>query len=102
MTMKTGGKIHLVLPILIILVGVGWLLTVQGYAPEINWLWTLGLAVIGLLTFLGGFNKFSVVVGPFFLLASGMSVLRQTGDLRLEIEVPVLVISAGVLLLIAQ
>ena len=31
-----------------------------------------------------------------------MSVLRQTGNLSLEIEVPILVISIGVLMLVAQ
>jgi hypothetical protein len=44
----------------------------------------------------------SVVPGPFFLLASLLSVLRQTGQLSLDVEVPVLFISIGVLLLVAQ
>jgi len=41
-------------------------------------------------------------VGPFFLLASVLSVLRQTDYLSLNVEIPVLVISIGVLLLVAQ
>jgi hypothetical protein len=93
----------LIIPVLIIVVGVGWLLTAQGIGPGINWVWTLGLGVIGILTFVvSGFDKVSVVLGPFFLLASMVSVLRQTGQLALDIEVPVLVISIGVLLLVAQ
>jgi hypothetical protein len=93
----------LVIPILIIVVGVGWLLTAQGFGAGINWVWTLGLGVIGILAFvLSGIDKFSVVVGPFFLLASLLSVLRQTGQLSLETEVPVLVIGVGTLLLVAQ
>lgn len=94
----------LILSILIITVGVGWLLTARGFAPGINWVWTLGLGVVGILSFVlsGGLDKLSVVVGPFFLVASVMSILRQTGGLRPEIEVPVLVILFGVLLLIAQ
>jgi hypothetical protein len=94
----------LVIPILIITVGVGWLLTAQGFAPGVNWIWTLGLAVVGILTLVvsKGFDKASVVIGPFFLLASLLSVLRQMGNVRLEIEVPLLVISIGVLLLVAQ
>jgi hypothetical protein len=55
------------------------------------------------LTFVvSGVDKVSVVVGPFFLLASVLSVLRQTGSLRLDVEVPVLVIGIGVLMLVAQ
>jgi hypothetical protein len=101
--MPSTNKAPLVIPILIIVVGVGWLLTAQRVEPGINWVWTLGLGVIGILTFVvGGFDKVSVTVGPFFLLASLLSVLRQTGTLSLEVEVPVLVISIGVLLLIAQ
>src|SRR5947209_9221420 len=101
--MRSNKRTPLVIPVLIIVVGVGWLLTAQGFAPGINWLWTLGLGVIGVLTFVvSGFDKVSVVVGPFFLLASVLSVLRQAGSLRLDIEVPVLVISIGVLMLVAR
>ena len=102
--MTTNSRAPLVIPILIIVVGVGWLLTAQGFGPSINWVWTLGLGVIGILTFVisKGFDKVSVVIGPFFLLASLLSVLRQTGQLSLDIEVPVLVISIGALLLLAQ
>jgi len=102
--MAPNSRAPLVIPILIIVVGVGWLLTAQGIAPGINWVWTLGLGLIGILTLVvsKGIDKVSVVLGPFFLLASLLSVLRQVGRLRLDIEVPVLVISIGVLLLVAQ
>ena len=101
--MQSNYRAPLVIPILIIVVGVGWLLTAQGFGPGINWVWTLGLGVIGILTLvLSGFDKVSVVLGPFFLLSSLLSVLRQTGNLGLDIEVPVLVITIGVLLLVAQ
>jgi hypothetical protein len=102
--MSSNSRAPLVIPILIIVVGVGWLLTAQGFGPGINWIWTLGLGVIGVLTFVvsNGFDKVSVVIGPFFLLASMLSVLRQAGQLNLDIEVPILVISIGVLLLVAQ
>jgi hypothetical protein len=74
-----------------------------GVNPEINWVCSLGLGVIGILTFVvSGFDKVTIVLGPFLLLASVLSVLRQTGTLRLEIEVPALVISVGVLLRVAQ
>ena len=91
------------LPWLLITLGVAWLLSTLGFVPKIDWLWTLGLAVVGLLTLAtGGINKFSIVVGPFFLLASLLSVLRQTGLLTLNLEVPVLLIAVGLLMLVAR
>ncbi len=92
------------LAILIITVGVGWLMTVQNIVPGMNWVWTLGLLLTGVLTFVfnRGINKFSVVAGPFFVIASLLSTLRQTGRLALETELPILVILVGVLLLVSQ
>jgi hypothetical protein len=55
------------------------------------------------LTFvLGGVDKVTVAIGPFFILASCLSTLRQTGRLSVDMEIPILVIAAGVLLLIAR
>jgi hypothetical protein len=100
--MPSDSRTRFVIPILTIVVGTGWLLTVEEYGG-INWIWTLGLGAIGILTFvLSGFDKVSATVGPFFILASLLSILRQTGRLRVDVEVPVLVIGAGVLLLVAQ
>ncbi len=85
-------KTTLILPVLMIAVGCGWLLTVLGVAPEVDWIWTLVLAILGLMTFvLGGFDKVTLVIGIFLLAASGLSLLRQSGQLPLNIEVPVLV-----------
>ena len=99
----SSNKSGLVLPFLIITVGFGWLLTTLGVAPQINWVWTLGLAVVGFTTFaVSGVDKASVVIGTLFLLASLFSVLRQTGKLQLDTEVPILVIATGVLLLIVR
>src|SRR5436190_22587730 len=92
----------LAIPLLLITLGVGWLLMTMGVVPQIDWVWTLGVAVIGVLAFaLGGFDKVTFVVGTFFLLASFLSILRQTGRLRIDVEIPVLVIAAGVLMLVA-
>ncbi|HVJ69812.1 MAG TPA: hypothetical protein VM510_17675 [Caulifigura sp.] len=92
------------LAVLIITVGVGWLLTVRNVMPGINWIWTLSLFIVGLLTFIitKGIDRVSVIVGPFFVIASLLSTLRQTGRLAFDTEVPLLVIVSGVLLLIAQ
>ena len=98
------AKGPLVLAILIITVGVGWLLTAQGIGPGIDWVWTLGLGVVGFLTFVlsGGVDKVSVVLGPFFIVASFLSILRQRGQLRVDTEIPILVILVGVLMLLAR
>jgi hypothetical protein len=93
-----------ILALLIITVGVGWLLSAQGFGRGIDWVWTLGLGMVGIATFVlsGGPDKLSVVLGPFFLVSSLLSVLRQTDRLKIDTEVPILVILIGVLLLIAQ
>ena len=102
-TPMNADKKTLILPFLLIAVGAGWLLTTLGIAPGVDWIWTLGLAAVGLLTFsVSGLDKITVVLGPLFILASSLSILRQTGRLHLDIEVPILVIVAGVLLLAAR
>ncbi|MBX7168726.1 MAG: hypothetical protein K1X74_20485 [Pirellulales bacterium] len=96
---------HLIgLGLVMITVGTGWLLNALGLGPEINWVWTLALAAIGVLSLAQGgrIDKFNVIVGPWFLIASALSVLRQAGLLVLDVEVPLLVIAGGALLVIAQ
>jgi hypothetical protein len=93
----------LLLPILLVIVGVGWLLTSLGVLPGIDWVWTSSLAAVGILPFvLSGIDKVTVVIGPFFLAASLLSVLRQSDRLPLNIEMPVLVILLGALLMVAR
>jgi len=102
--MAPNNRSRLIIPILILVVGVGWLLTALGVGPGINWIWTLGLGFIGIMIFVlaKGVDKVSLVLGMFFLLANLFSLLRQIGQLTIDVEVPLLVISIGVLLLIAQ
>lgn len=91
------------IPVLIITLGTGWLLTVQGILPGVNWVWVVGLGMAGVLTMaLGGIDKFTMLVGPFLIVSSGFSLLRQTGRLTVDSEVPCLVILFGILLLIVQ
>jgi hypothetical protein len=98
-----NDKRTLLIPWLLITIGAGWLLSTLGIIPGIDWIWTLGLAAVGVLAFaVFGVNKITVVVGPFFVLASGLSVLRQTGRLHFDIELPLLVMLGGALLLIAR
>jgi hypothetical protein len=97
------SKQTLILPVLLIGLGAGWLLTTLGIAPGIDWVWTLGLAALGILAFaVSGFDKVSVVVGPFFIVASCLSLLRQRGHVPIDVELPLLVILAGILMLVAR
>ena len=96
-------KKTLILPVLLIAVGVGWLLTELEIMPGIDWVWILGLAGCGMLAFLVcGFNKVTLVVGAFFLVASCLALARQVGWMQMNVEMPVLVLIAGVLLLLAR
>lgn len=93
-----------VLSIFIIAIGIGDLLTTLDIIPGVDWVWTLALAVVGILTivFSGGFDKVSVVIGPFLLVGSGLSILRQTGYLDPKLEASIVVILVGVLLFVSQ
>jgi hypothetical protein len=99
----SDAKLALILPIVLITVGAGWLLSTLGVAPKIDWVWTLGLLVAGVLTFaLYGFDKVTLVVGAFLVLASILSILRQTERISTDVEVPILVIVSGILLLVVR
>jgi len=100
--MSKLGKQY-VAPILVIIVGIGWFLNVQGVIPKVDWLWTCALGTVGILMLVvGGFDKLTVVIGPFLIVASICSILRQTGCLSIDKEVPILTIVLGVLLLIVH
>jgi hypothetical protein len=88
--------------IAIISLGVAWLLNNAGVLPAVEWVWTLGLAIAGVLLigFLG-FDKVTIVFGPFLIIASFFSFLRQTGRISASYEVPILVILFGLLILIS-
>ena len=103
LTTMNPDKKTLIVPALLITLGVGWLLTTLGIAPRIDWVWTLGIAVVGFLAFIvGGFDKITFVTGTFFIVTSCLSLLRQTGRITVDVELPILVIVAGALLLVAH
>ncbi len=94
---------RIAIPITIIVVGIGWLLTVHGVLPGVNWLWVLALGLAGVLVpALLGIDKATMVIGPFLILSTIMSLLRQTDRISIDTEVPLLVIGLGVLLLVVQ
>jgi hypothetical protein len=98
--MKVKG---LVVPVLVTVLGVTWLLNVLNVLPRVDWIYTVGLAAVGVLTLLvGGVNKLTAVVGPFLMVASICSLLRQLDALPVDREVPILTIVLGILMLIAQ
>jgi hypothetical protein len=99
----TNNAKSLVAPVLIITLGLGWLLTVNNLMPGVNWIWVLGLAVTGFLVLaVGGVDKVTFVVGPFLISSTLFSLLRQTGRISVDTEVPTLVIVFGVLMLLAK
>ena len=96
-------KSKLLTPIIIILFGIAWLLNSMSVIPGVDWLWTIGLAAAGIASIMvGGLTKFTIVIGPFLVIASFFSVLRQTGRLDINYEVPILIIVLGVLMIVAQ
>jgi len=99
----SNSKFSIVVPVLIIALGVAWLLNTIDVLPGVDWIWTGGLGIAGILVIAaGGVNKLTFVVGPLLVIGSIFSVLRQTGRLSLDIEVPLLVILGGVLMLLAN
>lgn len=99
----TTSRSSLALPVLLIALGSGWLLTVRGVIPGVDWVWVLGLAVTGVLVLaVGGVNKVTAFVGPYLLICSVAALLRQTGRIVGNEEVPGLVVVAGVLMLVVR
>jgi hypothetical protein len=100
---QKARSLKVVAPILITAVGLGWLLTAQGVIPGVTWAWVLGLAALGAVTlYFEGLNKVSVVIGPSLILGASLSILRQTGYLSVDTEVPLLTITIGVLWTLAS
>jgi len=99
--MNTSRKM-IILAVLVIALGIAWLLNTLDVIPGVDWLWTGGLGVAGILIMAAnGINKLTFVIGPFLLVSSVFSILRQTGRLRTDIEMPVLFIIFGVLFLLS-
>lgn len=89
---------RLALPVLVMAIGVGWLLTNLNILPGVNWVWTGGLGVLGVATLaVCGIDRFTAVMGPFFIISSVASILRQTGRVSMDVEVPGLFIAFGAL-----
>jgi hypothetical protein len=69
----------------------------------VDWLWSGGLGVAGILFLAArGIHKFTFVIGSFLLISGVCSILRQTGKLRPDIELPILFIIFGGLILVTM
>jgi len=88
-------RMRFLAPILITTVGTGWLLTVRGVIPGVQWVWVLVLAVLGAFLLCVNVNKVSVAVGPSLMAAAALSMLRQTGWIAINTEVPLLTMIVG-------
>ena len=99
--MFTPAKV--IVPLTIIGIGGGWLLNSLGVFTPVDWIWTIALGLAGLLILVSGkMDKLRFVIGLFLLAASVLSWLRQSGRMRVELEVPILVILLGGLWLTAE
>lgn len=97
------SRIKFAVSIYIITIGIAWLLNVLSVVPEVNWIWTAGLAVLGvLIMYVWGVNKHTFIMSPFLVIASICSLLKQIGKLDAAKEVPILTIVLGCLFLMAQ
>lgn len=91
-----------IMPLLVTSFGIAWLLKQSEIAPTVDWIWAIFLAVVGILIpLVVGLDKVTVVVGPGFLVACCLTLLRQSETLKPDLEVPILVIAVGGLMIIA-
>lgn len=99
----TPSRQPLILAISLIVLGAGWLLNNLRITPDVNWVWTLGLGIAGIaFVVTGGINKVTIILGPFLVVASVLSYLRQSERLDAAYEMPGLTALLGVLLLVAH
>ncbi|MDO8301028.1 MAG: hypothetical protein Q7T64_15145 [Lacisediminimonas sp.] len=90
-------------PIVLIVLGVSWLLKSLDWMPDAHWLWILGLAGSGVAVLvLDGITKSSVVAGPLLILAGGLYFAHQYYHLGWRFILPVMLVAAGCLMLVAR
>lgn len=93
---------HAAIPILIIVIGMGLLFESKKIMPQVDWIWILGLLTVGtLILLINGITRLTIVVGPFLIICSVLSFLRQNAYMESGTEVPILIISVGILSLLS-
>lgn len=90
-------------PIVMIVLGAVWLLSNLSWLPEVHWLWILGMAGAGIaILLLDGVTKSSIVAGPLLILAGAMSFLHHYYYVGWRFIIPVMLIAAGMMMLVAR
>src|SRR5256885_1980441 len=93
----------IVIGLVIIAIGLAWLLNAMHIFVGVGWLWTLLLLGSGVLTLAWPkLNKLSFLAGTCLVIGSVFSILRQSGWISVEVEVPLMVVIFGVLFIVAQ
>ena len=96
-------KAAIAISFLIIALGLAWLLNVVNVIPGVDWIWVIALGVSGILLItITRLDRFNFVTGLSLIVSSVLALLRQTGKLSVNFEAPVLFITVGVLLFLAQ
>ena len=96
-------KTRYIIPVIVLTIGVGHLLNVQGFIPQVDWLWIGMLGVVGILTLIfGSRNKMTFTLGPWLIVMAVCSFLRKVDIISMKTEVPILVITLGALLLLTE
>ena len=96
-------KPALAISFLIVALGVAWLLNAMRIAPNLDWIWIIGLGVSGILLLtVTRLDRFNFITGITLIVSSVLAALRQSGRLTINIEAPVLFITVGILLFVAQ
>jgi hypothetical protein len=76
--------------------GVLWLLSALGLLPRVNWLWLIALLATGIVpVIVAGLNKFSFAFCLTMCAWAVVSLLEQTGVMRMKVAFPTVVICAG-------
>ncbi|QZA78900.1 hypothetical protein K4H28_05730 [Deefgea tanakiae] len=92
-----------IFPVVLIVIGAGWLLNEINYFPSVSWIVILGLLVAGIAVLaLEGVNKSTIVLGPMLIAGAATTFLRQQFGLGLSVQWPVLLILCGCLMLLAR
>jgi hypothetical protein len=96
-------KPAIAISLLIIALGVAWLLNAMRIAPNLDWIWIIGLGVSGILLLaVTRLDRFNFIAGVSLIVSSVLAALRQSGKITINIEAPVLFITVGILLFVAQ
>jgi hypothetical protein len=91
------------LPIILIALGGAWLLNSLNWLPSMHMLWILGLGGAGVgILLLDGITKSSIVAGPLLIIAGFLSFFYEYYELGWRFIIPLMLISAGVLMLVAR